>query len=94
MIIDSRRGLSNVMCHRNQPNKTKIVLYKLLLSLSSHLKQFYISNKTESFSYKDILNVSIHVWHTCIETLKEEQAWGIASKGVWRGVSGVSGNPL
>ena len=38
--------------HRNQLCKTKLSLYKPLLSLSSHLKQLYISNKTECFSYR------------------------------------------
>ena len=53
-IVDivSRRGLRNGALHRNQPNKSKLVLYKPLLRLYSHLKQPYISNKTKRFSYK------------------------------------------
>ena len=53
-IVDivSRRGLRIGVRHRNQPNKSKLVLYKPLLRLYSHLKQPYISNKTKHFSYK------------------------------------------
>ena len=50
--IVSRRGLRIGAHHRNQPNKSKLVLYKPLLRLYSHLKQPYISNKTKRFSYK------------------------------------------
>ena len=50
--IVSRRGLRNEMRCRNQPNKSKLVLYKPLLHCYSHLKQLYMSNKTERFSYK------------------------------------------
>ena len=53
-IVDfvSRRGLKIGACHRNQPNKSKLALYKPLLRLHSHLKQPYISNKTKRLSYK------------------------------------------
>ena len=53
-IVDivSRRGLRIGARHRNQPNKSKLALYKPLLCLYSHLKQPYISNKTKRFSYK------------------------------------------
>ena len=53
-IVDiiSRRGLRIGARRRNQPNKSKLVLYKPLLCLYSHLKQPYISNKTKRFSYK------------------------------------------
>ena len=50
--IVSRRGLRIEARHRNQPNKSKLSLYKPLLCLYSHLKQPYISNKTKHFSYK------------------------------------------
>ena len=50
--IISRRGLRIEACRRNQPNKSKLELYKPLLHLYSHLKQPYISNKTKRFSYK------------------------------------------
>ena len=50
--IVSRRGL-RIEAHRtNQPNKSKLALYKPLLHLYSHLKQPYISNKMKCFSYK------------------------------------------
>ena len=49
--IVSRRGLTIKARCRNQPNKSKLALYKPLLHYS-HLKQPYISNKTKRFSYK------------------------------------------
>ena len=53
-IVDifSRRGLRFGARHRNQPNKSKLVLYKPLPRLYSHLNQPYISNKAKRFSYK------------------------------------------
>ena len=53
-IVDivSRYGLRIEARRRNQTNKSKQALYKPLLRLYSHLKQPYISNKTERFSYK------------------------------------------
>ena len=48
----SRRGLRIEARHRNQPNKSKLSLYKPLLRLYSHLKQPPISNKMKRFSYK------------------------------------------
>ena len=50
--IVSRRGLRIEVRRRNQPNKSKLALYKPLLCLFSHLKQPYISNKTKCFSHK------------------------------------------
>ena len=50
--IVSRRGLRIEARRRNQPNKSKLVLYKPLLRLYSYLKQPYIRNKTKRFSYK------------------------------------------
>ena len=50
--IVSRCGLRIESRCRNQPNKSKLSLYKPLLCLYSHLKQPYISNKMKHFSYK------------------------------------------
>ena len=50
--IDSRRGHRIEACHRNQPNKCKLALYKPLRHFCNHLKQLYISKKTELLSYK------------------------------------------
>ena len=50
--IVSKRGLRIEAHHRNQPNKSKLALYKPLLRLYSHLKQPYISNKMKRFSYE------------------------------------------
>ena len=58
--IVRRCGLRNEMHCRNQPNKSKLALYKPLLCLYSHLKQLYISNKTKRFSYKGGCGVCGH----------------------------------
>ena len=50
--IISRRDLIIEAHCRNLLNKSKLALYKLLLHFYSHLKQLYISNKMEHFSYK------------------------------------------
>ena len=70
--IVNKHGLRNEARRRNQCNKSKLALYKPLLHFYSHLKQLYISNKTESFSCKSGCGV-----HGCtrIETFKEELAW-------------------
>ena len=52
--IISRHYLGIEACRINQPDKTNLVLYKPLIKLYGHLKQLYISNKTEHFSYKCI----------------------------------------
>ena len=65
--IISRRGLAIEVCHRNQPNKSKLAPYELLIHFYSHLKQLYISNKTEHLSFKG--GCGTH-GHTCIEAFK------------------------
>ena len=47
-----RRGLTIESSHRNQPNRSKLALYKMLLYFYSKLKQLYISTKMEHFIYK------------------------------------------
>ena len=70
--IVSRRGLRIEVHHKNQPNKSKLLLYKPLLCLYSHLKQPYISNKTKRFSHKGgWVCVGVHV----SKRLEEELAW-------------------
>ena len=64
--IISSRGLSIDACCGNQPNKHKIALYKLSIYFNSSLKQLYISNKIECFSYK---GESVMM---CIETFKKK----------------------
>ena len=62
------------MHSRNQPNKSKLALYKSLLQFYSHLKQLYISNKVECFSYEvSVACMGVHL----LRRLKEEQAWAI-----------------
>ena len=61
------------MRQRNQPNKSKLVLYKLLLYCNSCLKQLYVSNKTERFSNKD--GCGIH-GYTHIEVFKGRAGLG------------------
>ena len=73
-IVDivSRCGLRILVRRRNQPNKSKLVLYKPLLHLYSHLKQPYISNKMKCFSYKG--GSGVH-GRTRVEAFKEQLAW-------------------
>ena len=52
VVIDDGRGLTVEACRINQPNKSKLLLYKLLLSLKIPFKQLYTSSKMEYFSYK------------------------------------------
>ena len=40
--IVSRRGLIIEVCHRNQPNKSKLVLCKPRIHFNSRLKQLYV----------------------------------------------------
>ena len=61
------------MCHRNQPNKSNLEMYKPLLYYKSHLKQLYISNKMEQSNYKD--GCGVH-GHTCNEAFKSKAALG------------------
>ena len=69
--IISRRGLRIEARHRNQPNKSKLALYKPLIRLCSHLKQLSISNKTKRFSYKGGCGVR---GRSHIETFKRRAA--------------------
>ena len=57
---------------RSQPNKSKLALYNPLLHFYSHIKQLYISNKTERFSYK---GGCVVCGSTHIKAFKEELAW-------------------
>ena len=65
VVIGRGRGVRIEACHRNQPCKTKLSLYKPLLSLT---QQLYISNKTECFSYRGGCGVCGRGTHT--EVLK------------------------
>ena len=47
-----RCGLTIESSHRNQPNRSKLALYKPLLHFYSKLKQLYINTKIEHFIYK------------------------------------------
>ena len=76
--IVSRRGLRIEARHRNQPNKSKLALYKPLLCLYSHLKQPYISNKTKHFSYKGGCGMR---GHTHIEAFKKKSWLGLHING-------------
>ena len=59
--IITRCSLRIEVRRRNQPNRSKLALYKPLLRLYSHLKQPYISNKTKHFSYKGGCGVRGHI---------------------------------
>ena len=49
----SSHGLRIDMHRRNQSNESILSLYKPLLSPNSLIKQLYLNNKAEQFSYKD-----------------------------------------
>ena len=46
-----RSGLRIKMHHKNQRNKTKMILYRPLFHIKGHLNQLHISNKLEYFSF-------------------------------------------
>ena len=69
----SRHGLTIEARHRNQPNKSKLVLYKLLLHFQNQLKQLYTSNKIECFTYKGMCGIH---GRTEIETFKTRAGLG------------------
>ena len=71
--IVSRRDFTIEARYRNQGNRSTLVLYNYV---NGCLKQLYISNKTEHFSYK----VDV-VWHVS-KHLKEELAWATV-KRLW-----------
>ena len=48
----SEHGQRNEARHRKPSNKTKITLYKSLISLQVPFKKLYISNNTEGWSYE------------------------------------------
>ena len=61
LIINGRCGLRVQACCINQPNKSKLSLYKpLLLRTLTFFKQLYTRNKTEHFSYKGGCGVRGH----------------------------------
>ena len=55
--IVNGRGFGIDTCHGNQPDNTKLALYKALIYSNSHQKQLYLSNKTQHFSYEGGCNV-------------------------------------
>ena len=63
--IISRRSLSIKACDRNQPSKSKLVLYNPLLSLKLIVVLnicTYLSNKAEHFSYNGgCVYLGIHI---------------------------------
>ena len=74
--IVSRHGLTIEMLCRNQPKKSKLALYNLLIHYIGYLKQFYISNKAECFSYSSGCDICVS-WHS-----KEELVW-VINKWLW-----------
>ena len=71
--IVSMHGLKNEVRHTNQPNKSKLALYKHLLHFYSHLKQLCMSNKTECFGYNGGCGMQVG---TCIEVIKRRSGLG------------------
>ena len=70
--IIGKGSLRNEASHRNQSNKSKLALYKPLLHFYNHLKELYMSNKTEHFSYKGGCGIR---GRTCIKAIKEKLVW-------------------
>ena len=70
-------GLSLALMHiveTNLRSKTKLVLNKLLIHFNSYLKQMYINDKIEWFSYKvGVVYVGVHILVS--RHLKEELAF-------------------
>ena len=78
--IIRRRGLRIKACRRNQPNKSKLLLYiSHFIHFNSSLKRLYISNKMERFSSKG--GCGGHE-RASVEALREELAWAI-DKWFW-----------
>ena len=80
--VVSRHGLTIEVHCRNQSNKSKLALYKLLLCFYSYLKHLYISNKMEHFSYKGGCGM---YWQMCIKAFnrraglsRDKRLWGIS----------------
>ena len=60
--IVSRCGLRIEAYHRNQPNESKLSQVKLWIHFNSHLKQLYINDKMENFSYEVVCEgMGLHV---------------------------------
>ena len=56
VVIVSKRGINIDAHHGNQPNKSKLVLFKALIHINSHLNPSlheYIHKNKEHFSYKN-----------------------------------------
>ena len=77
--IVSRHGLGIEACYRNQPNKVSYHCISHCFHFKSSVKQLYISNKTECFSYKG--GYGIHEC-MCIEAFTKELVWAI-DKQLW-----------
>ena len=61
--------------HMPLAKKRGLLLYKPLLHCNSHLKQLYLSNKTQRFSYKGIPVGMVDVDVRISSHLKEELVW-------------------
>ena len=62
MLVGVALALCVCVVETNQPNRSKLVLYKLLIRFNGCLQQLYLSNKTVCFSLKvGLAYVSIHV---------------------------------
>ena len=75
--IISRCGHSiEVHCKNQSIRLSYIALYKHFFHFDSRLKQLYICNKMEHFSYKGgMVYLGVHAWRC----LKEQLAWAIHS---------------
>ena len=68
--IASRRGLSIDACHTNQPNKSKLQLYKLLIHFLVVIYNSYTQVTRQSTSVKKVDVAYVGRYYTCIKALK------------------------
>ena len=64
VVIISKRGINIDAHHGNQPNKNKLVLFKALIHINSHLNPLlrkYIHKNKGHFSYKNGCGVCGHI---------------------------------
>ena len=69
IVIGSGHHLRIEVCHSNQPNKSKLLLYSHYFHFNIPLKQLYTSCKMEHFSYKGEYGVHGHMYIEVFERI-------------------------
>ena len=78
--IISRHGLTIVTRHTNQPNKNKLALYKPLIHICSHLKQFHHMIIKVSVVCVGVILISICLKKSWLELRTDKLTWIIYIK--------------